>query len=375
MPETGVKIEAVTAAIETLAPLRWAQAWDNVGLLIGNPNAQVRRILLTIDTTRAVVAEAKRVKADLILSYHPVMFKGVKRITAAGPAAHLYDLIRFGIGLYSFHTAMDVAPGGVNDALAQAVGMTQARPLGDFVEEPGGPSYKIVTFVPQDSLDKVADALYASGAGSIGHYSHCGFQTEGTGTFLPLAGAHPTVGQRGRRETVAEIKLETVVTAAAVGGAIAALHRAHPYDTPAFDVFRHYDLENRLGLGRIGPLAHPAKLQEVLARLKKATGARTAGIVGKHNRQLKTAAVCAGSCGDLLSEVVTQGADLYVTGELTHHRALEAQEAGLTCICLSHTVSERFALKHIARQLKSLLPGITLRQSRKDADPLEWSPL
>ena len=176
-------------------------------------------------------------------------------------------------------------------------------------------------------------------------------------------------------ETVAEIKLETVVTAAAVGGAIAALHRAHPYDTPAFDVFRHYDLENRLGLGRIGPLAHPAKLQEVLARLKKATGARTAGIVGKHNRQLKPAGVCAGSCGDLLSEVVTQGADLYVTGELTHHRALEAREAGLTCICLSHTVSERFALKHIALQLKSLLPVITLRQSRKDADPLEWRPL
>lgn len=375
MPETGVKIEAVTAAIETLAPLRWAQPWDNVGLLIGDPNAEVRHILLTIDTTRAVVAEAKKKKADLILSYHPVMFKGVKRITAEGPAAPLYDLIRSGIGLYSFHTAMDVAPGGVNDALAQAVGMTQARPLGDFVEDPGGPSYKIVTFVPRDSLDTVANALYASGAGSIGHYSHCGFQTEGTGTFLPLARAHPTVGQRGRRERVAEIKLETVVTAAKVRAAVTALRQAHPYEMPAFDVFRHCDVEKRLGLGRIGPLAAPAKLPDVLARLKKATGARTAGIVGEHKRQLKTAAVCAGSCGDILSEVLSQGADLYVTGELTHHRALAAKEAGLTCICLSHTVSERFALKNIARQLSSLLPGITLRQSSKDTDPFEWKSL
>ncbi len=372
MPAPRITIKEVASALETIAPLSLAQAWDNVGLLVGDPEARVKKVLMTIDTTAAVVEEAIRLQVDLILSYHPVLFKGTQRVTANGPSALIYKLIQHGIGLYSFHTAMDVAAGGVNDALAAAVGIENPLPIGDFVEDPRGPSYKVVTFVPTDEVNRVADALYTSGAGAIGNYSHCGFQTNGTGTFLPLAGATPTIGKPGQRETVAEIRLETVVKAEKVNAVIDALRQVHPYETPAFDVFRHYDLENRLGLGRIGQLAQPVKLDALLDRLKQTTGAQVAGIVGAHKRILKKAAVCAGSCGDIMQQVIARQAQVYITGELKHHLALHAQAAGLTCVCLSHSVSERFALKGIRTELKKQVRGIAIRLSTKDVDPFEW---
>ena len=156
-----MKLKQVQAALETLAPLTLAQAWDNVGLLLGDAEAEVQSVLLCIDTTSAVVEEAIRLKVDLVVSYHPVMFDGIKRLTTQGPHAHLVRLIQHGIGLYSFHTAMDVARGGVNDALAEAIGMADPRPLGEFVEDPNGPAYKVVTFVPSEHLTSVTQAMYA----------------------------------------------------------------------------------------------------------------------------------------------------------------------------------------------------------------------
>lgn len=368
-----MKIGDIAATLERLLPKALAQSWDNVGLLVGDPQAEARRLLVTIDTTAAVAAEARRLKVDLIVAYHPVIWDGLKRITATGPTSVVYGLIRSGIAVYSVHTSLDAVAGGVNDALAECIGLVETEPIGDFVEDPAGPRYKVVTFVPAGDLNKVAEALYEAGAGAIGNYSHCGFRIAGTGTFLPLDGAHPTVGTRGRLETVQEIRIETAVCADKVAAVIAALRRAHPYETPAFDVFRHYDVEKRVGLGRMGRLARPARVPRLLNRIRKVTGARAAGLIGRQDRVVKRAAVCAGACGKILQRVIDTRCDLYLTGELKHHEALAAQEAGLTCICLSHTVSERFALGKLVKELKSALPGVTIRSSAKDADPFEWT--
>jgi dinuclear metal center YbgI/SA1388 family protein len=370
-----MKLEQVQAAIESLAPLALAQDWDNVGLLLGDAEADVQSVLMCIDTTAAVVDEAIRTKADLIVSYHPVMFDGIKRLTAQGPNAHLYKLIQHGIALYSFHTAMDVVPGGVNDALAEAIGIQDPKPLGDFIEDPEGPDYKVVTFIPLKHVTPVAQAMYEAGAGRIGHYAQCGFQTEGTGTFLPLDQANPFVGQSGKLEQLQEIRLETVVQADRVQAVIAALRSAHPYETPAFDVLRHHDVEQQLGLGRVGHLEQCAGLDVILNRLKAHTQAKTVGIIGPQKKIHTKAAVCAGSCGKILFQALAQACDLYVTGELRHHTALAAQEAGLTCLCLSHSVSERFALKKIMPSLKKCLPRVKIRVSRCDKDPFEWKTL
>jgi dinuclear metal center YbgI/SA1388 family protein len=367
-----MKLEQIRQAVEAIAPLKLAQDWDNVGFLVGDPARDIQRLLITIDTTRAVVAEAKRFKADLILAYHPVIWDGLKKVTADGPTAPVYDLIRAGIGVFSIHTALDTAAGGINDALADILPLAEAKPIGDYVENPAGPQYKITTFIPDAAVNAVAGALYAAGAGAIGRYSHCGFMTEGVGTFLPLEGAKPAIGQKGRLERVSEIRLETVVAADNVAAVIAALRRAHPYETPAFDVFRHCDIENRLGLGRMGRLKKPASVDEIVRNIKKITGAGAIGLIGPAKRTVRTAAVCAGSCSKLIDSVIAAGCDLYLTGELKHHQALAAQEAGLTCICLSHTVSERFALKNLAKTLKNRLKNVTIRLSQKDADPFNW---
>ncbi len=367
-----MKIKDIAERIKKIVPLELAQDWDNVGLLIGDPQKNVKNILLTIDVTSDIAAEAKRLKTDLIVSYHPVIWDGLKKITSEGQSSVVYNLIRRGLAVFSIHTALDSAIGGVNDGLAEIIGIVDGKPIGDYVNRLAGDNYKLVVFVPAESAAEVSNAVFATGAGEIGNYSHCGFGAEGTGTFLPLEGARPAIGKKGEIEAVPEIRFETIVPGEKLDEVIAAMKKAHPYETPAFDIIKLYDSPTKFGLGRIGKLAQPLRIAQIIKRIKKHTGAQAVGIVGNENRLVKTAAVCAGSCGKIINLVIAAKADLYLTGELKHHQALAAKEAGLTCICLSHTVSERFILKKFAKQLQKQLNSVTIRVSKKDADPFNW---
>ena len=206
----------------------------------------------------------------------------------------------------------------------------------------------------------------------MGNYSRCGFSAEGTGTFLPAEGAKPAIGSKGNFEKTPEMRFETIVPGDKLDAVIAAMRKAHPYEMPAFDVFQQCYPQAKLGLGRIGKLARPMRMEALIKKIKAATGAKAVGIVGPEKRLVKKAAVCAGSCGKIIDKVIAAKADLYLTGELKHHQALAAQEAGLTCICLSHTVSERFILKKFAKQLKKQANSIIIKISKKDADPFIW---
>jgi dinuclear metal center YbgI/SA1388 family protein len=367
-----MKVRDIAATIENIVPLKLAQSWDNVGLLIGNPERDVKNILLTIDVTEDVFAEAKKLKIDMIISYHPVIWDGLKKITANGPSRTVYNLIRNDIAVFSMHTALDSAIGGVNDGLAEIIGIEEAKPIGDYVDYHGSENYKLVVFIPVEVVSEVSGAIFAAGAGSIGNYSNCSFHAEGTGTFLPLQGAQPTIGEKGKLEKVPEVRFETIVPEENLDKVVAAMKKAHPYETPAFDIFRLSNSTSRFGLGRIGKLAQPLFVNQIINRIKKHTGAKAFGMVGKEKRLVKTAAVCAGSCGKIINQVIAAKTDLYVTGELKHHHALAAQEAGVTCICLSHTVSERFFLKKLARQLQSRLGQVIIKTSKKDTDPFRW---
>jgi dinuclear metal center YbgI/SA1388 family protein len=367
-----MNVKHIAAVIKKIFPLELAQDWDNVGLLIGDEKHNVNNVLLTIDVTSEVVAEAKKLKTDLIVSYHPVIWDGLKKVTAGGPSSVVYDLIRSEISVFSIHTALDSAVGGVNDGLAEIVGIQDGEPIGDYVGNPAGDNYKLVVFIPVKSMAKVSNAIFAAGAGAIGNYSHCGFIAEGTGTFLPLKGAKPTIGKKGKLEKVPEMRFEAIVTAEKLDEVIAAMKKAHPYETPAYDVFKLYNTETKFGLGRIGELARPLRITQIIKRIKKYTGVQTIGLIGDEKRLVKKAAVCAGSCGKIINSVIAAKADLYLTGELKHHHALAAQEARLTCIFLSHTVSERFILKKVAKQLQKQIEGIKIKISKKDADPFKW---
>ena len=367
-----MKVKDIAPIIEEIAPLGLAQDWDNVGLLVGDPKRPVRNVLLTIDVTKAVIAEARQLKADLIVSYHPVIWDGLKQVRADGPSRAVFELIRSGIAVFSIHTVLDVVVGGVNDGLADMLGIEEAKPLGDYVEYAPQENYKLVVFVPTEALKQVTNAVFKAGAGAIGNYRDCGFHTDGTGTFLPMAGAKPAVGKRGKLEAVPEMRFETIVPAEKLDTVVAAMKNAHPYEVPAFDIFKLFGYGNMFGLGRIGRLGTPEKVDQLVKRVKKQTGAKAIGLVGDSKRLVKTAAVCAGTCGRIVNTVIAAGADLYLTGEMKHHEALAAQEAGLTCLCLSHTVSERFILKKVAKQLKSRMKQVTVKISKEDADPFTW---
>jgi dinuclear metal center YbgI/SA1388 family protein len=360
-------VRDLSHAMETIAPTRFAADWDNVGLLVGDPAAPVTRAMLAIDLTPAVYAEARAAGADAVIAYHPPLFKPVSRVTAGAIA---FDAARDSVAIYSPHTALDAAEGGTNDVLADAVGIDPAQRRG--IDPPAGKDreLKFVTFVPETHADLIADALSAAGAGRIGEYERCSFRTTGEGTFFaPSDRTRPAVGQTERLERVREVRLETVVPIARLDAVLRAHRAAHPYETPAFDLVRLAPAPAHPGFGRIGPLAEPAPFTTVLDRLKKALGLAHVLVAGPTDRTVHTAAVGAGSTGELLSSVLSQKADLFVLGELRHHDALRAANAGLTVVMTLHSNSERATLARLRDRLAERLPSLSLSLSERDRDP------
>lgn len=350
---------------DDLAPLKWAESWDNVGLLAGDPEQTVSHALLTIDYTREVVDEARKLGCDLVIAYHPPIFKPVSRLLAGDV---VYDAIRRGVAIYSPHTALDVAAGGTNDLLADILELEDRRPL--RLSNVADSQCKLVTFAPRDAVERVSQALFDAGAGRIGDYSSCSFQTQGHGTFLGDPDkTHPAVGESGRLERVEEVKIETVVPNAKLADVAAALRKSHPYETPAFDLVRLAAPPEGVGIGRVGRLARPTPRRELIERVRRGLNVEHVLVAGPTEGDVSRAAVCAGSCGDLLNEAISHGAAFYLTGEMRHHDALKAARAGVTVVCVLHSNSERAVLPRWAARLAEALPDMKFSVSRADRDP------
>ena len=352
----------LTAALDRIAPTRHAEPWDNVGLLAGDPAQPVSRVMLTIDYTAAVAAEARDERCDLVIAYHPPIFSAIKRVSGL-----VHDAIRQGVAIYSPHTALDVADGGTNDVLADAVGLgDDRRPL--RAATAAATEHKLVTFVPVEAVDRLSEALFAAGAGRIGNYTACSFRSPGTGTFFGEAGTNPTVGQAGRLETATEVRVETVVPINRVEAVLRALRETHPYEEPAFDLNVLAAPPTARGMGRVGPVPEVAAV-EVVERVKRELELPAVLVAGDVCRTIRTAAVCAGACGELLDDAIAAGVDLYLTGEMRHHDALRAVAAGLTVVCTLHSNSERAVLKRLRDRLEREAPGPAYLLSRTDRDP------
>ncbi len=356
-------------ALDEIAPTRNAEAWDNVGLLAGDPEQDVTRAMLCIDYTAAVAEEAAGAGCDLIVAYHPPIFDAIKRVTAD---SLIFDAIGRGVAIYSPHTALDVAEGGTNDMLADAIGIDTGKndrgPL--RLIEPKARQYKLVTFVPEKDVQRVADALFDAGAGRIGNYTRCSFQSPGTGTFYGEEGTNPRVGQTGKLERASEVKVETVMPIARMQEVLAALRAAHPYEEPAFDLLQLAAAPQKLGQGRIGTLPATPRSQ-VFDRIKRELELDHLLVAGPTDGTITRAACCAGACGDMLNDATHQKAQLYLTGEMRHHDAIKAARAGMTVVCTLHSNSERAVLKRLSRRLSELLPQLTVQQASTDRDPFQ----
>jgi len=359
------RLRELTDALEEIAPTRYAEPWDNVGLLVGDLEQNVSKALLAIDYTPAVAEEGRNERCDCIIAYHPPIFDALKRIVSPSP---IYDAIRRGVAIYSPHTALDVADGGTNDMLADAMGMGSDRqPL--RITDGKAANYKLVVFAPRDAADRVADAMFAAGAGRIGNYTCCSFRSPGTGTFFGQEGTNPAVGQSGQLERAEEVRIETILPIWRVEQVIAALKKSHPYEEPAFDLLQLAAPPEGRGQGRIGNLASPTDRSAIIARIKKELGLSHLLVAGPTTGAIARAACCAGSCGDILDDALTQKAELYLTGEMRHHDALRAAQRGLTVVAALHSNSERAVLKRLANQLAKKLPDVSFSLSRADRDP------
>jgi dinuclear metal center YbgI/SA1388 family protein len=368
------------SAMETIAPTALAQSWDNVGLLAGDATAPLRRVLLAIDLTRAVLEEAVRFRADLLLAYHPPIFKPISSLRASGDGmdARVFDCIRNGIAIYSTHTALDATEGGTNDALASLCGVTRTEPL-EYVDKPGASKCKLVTFVPEKYADRVAGSMFAAGAGRIGDYDCCSFRTGGLGTFFGRESTNPAVGKKGRLESVPEIRLETIVPTKRLAEVIAAIRATHPYEEPAFDIYPLQPPPVR-GIGRIGPLDKPTTLASLARKLRIATHAAISpdsppwqgggwGVIGEPRQRVERVIVVAGAAGSLPFRIPLSTSDAIVTGEIRHHDALTIRRIGCSAVALGHWVSERPVLTPLAARLSPIIPTLDLRLSRADSDP------
>lgn len=360
-----MQVRDLAAAMERIAPTRHAESWDNVGLLVGDPSASIDRVLLTIDLTPSVLAEVRDGKFDAVVAYHPPIFAATKRAIAGNI---LFDAARSGFAIYSPHTALDVAEGGTNDVLADAAGLLSRKPL--RLESATDRDLKLVTFVPESDVERVASALFEAGAGKIGDYTACSFRSIGTGTFLGGDSTHPVVGKPGELERAPEIRLETVVPIAKVDMVVRALRATHPYEEVAFDLVRLASPPSTAGMGRVGPI-EPVAFDVLLTRIKTELSVTHALVAGPTDREVRKVAVGAGSCGDYIDDAIAQGADVFVTGEVTHHKALHAARKGLTLICLLHSNSERATLRALRSRLESELGGITFVVSETDRDPFQ----
>jgi dinuclear metal center YbgI/SA1388 family protein len=363
-----MKLQQVIEALEEIAPTRLAESWDNVGLLVGDASAEVTRAMVCIDYTPHVACESAGEKSDLIIAYHPPIFDALKRVVLGGPGSAVFDAIRRGVAIYSPHTALDVAEGGTNDMLADAIGLSQEDRGPLRLVEPKVNQYKLVTFVPVEHVERVASALFAAGAGRIGDYTQCSFRSPGVGTFFGNEGTNPAVGQSGKLEQAPEVRLETVLPIAKLGEALAALRSSHPYEEPAFDLVQLAAPPEKVGQGRLGTMPATSR-QAIFDRIKQALGIDRLLIAGPTDGEITSAACCAGACGDMLSDALKAKAQLYLTGEMRHHDALRAASAGMTVVCTLHSNSERAVLGRLKERLTKMLPQLAVVQSKMDRDP------
>jgi dinuclear metal center YbgI/SA1388 family protein len=367
MVAKSYKLKHIVHQLNTLLRPELAQEWDNVGLLVGDPDSSVSRVLLCIDLTPAVLREAQTLRTQLILAYHPPLFKPIKTLRADRQEV-LFQTARSNIAVYSIHTALDVLPGGTSDVLADLIDLQDRNPVQMLPNRCD--RSKVVVFVPSGAVEKVADALFSVGAGIIGEYDQCSFRTQGIGTFRGNLNSNPVIGRPGHFEKVEEVRLDVLADNKILPQVIDAIHRSHPYEEPAFDICPRTDASTLgLGIGRVGKLASPVDLPTLVNRIKRRTKLKHLQIADAGNSKISRIAVGPGSCGDMIAGLKGK-IDLFITGEVRHHDALEALRSDISVICLGHGNSERITLKPLARTLAESLPPIQFHLSDRDIDPL-----
>jgi len=361
-------IAAIATYLESVAPLALQESYDNAGLIIGDPQWECSGILCTLDVTEAVIQEALEKNCNCIIAHHPLIFRPLKRLNGSDPAERAVIMaVRNNIAVYAAHTNLDNVVGGVNGKIADKLGLVNRS----VMEPKTSTLKKLFTFVPDRYLERVRSAVFAVGGGHIGNYSECGFTSQGTGSFLPEAGAKPFTGVIGQRREEQEVKLEMIFPAHLEAMLVKALRAAHPYEEPAFDIINLSNAHPGTGSGVNGELKFPMDENSFLTLLQdhfQTDSIRHSPLTGKTIARI---GICGGAGSFLITNALRNKIDAFVTADMKYHEFFEADGRLLICD-IGHFESEQFTSDLLVELLLHKFPTFAVLKSEVKTNPVNY---
>lgn len=361
-------VKEIITIIEEFAPLGYQESYDNAGLLVGNNSNSVNAILLTLDVTPEVIDEALARDANLIVAHHPIIFKGLKRLTGANSTEQtVIKAIRHGIAIYCAHTNLDTVWNGVSAAAAGKLGLVDISILSPSSDQ----LVKLTTFVPHSHAEQVRMALFYAGAGQIGNYDQCSFNLDGKGTFRAGEQTNPYTGKKGEIHQEAEIRVEVIVPKPILSRVIDKLILAHPYEEVAYDIYPLLNKNPRAGLGVVGDLPKSQTEIDFLKKVKRVFGSGCIKYSPLTGKNVERVAICGGSGAELIKDAIAANADIFITGDVKYHNFFDA-EGKLVIADVGHFESEQFTIDIFYELLTKKIPNFAVLKSNVKTNPINY---
>lgn len=362
-----MKISEITEHLETLAPVYFQESYDNAGLIVGEASAECTGIIISLDAIEAIIDEAISKDYNLVVAHHPIIFRGLKKLNGKNYVERtILKAIKNDIAIYAIHTNLDNIKKGVNNKIAEKLGLQDLQML----QPKENILKKLITFAPVDKAEDLRRALFAAGGGQLGKYSECSFNTEGTGTFKPLEGAEPYVGEIGKRHEEKELKIEVIFPAYIEQKIIRAMIEAHPYEEVAYDIISLGNYLSDVGSGMIGELEEPADETEFLMKIKSAFNLKAIKHTRLSGKKIKKVAICGGAGSFLIPVALSNRADVYITSDIKYHEFFDSE--GLLLADIGHYESEQFTIDLLYDILREKYPNFAVRKTEVNTNPVNY---
>lgn len=363
-----MQIKDITTFLESIAPLSYQEDYDNSGLIVGDPEQQVSGALISLDCTEEIIEEAISRGCNLVISHHPIVFRGLKKFNGKTYVERaVIKAIRNDIALYAIHTNFDNVLDGVNARLCQVIGLTNCTILSPKTNL----LKKLVTYCPLANAEDVRNSLFAAGAGNIGNYSECSFNSDGLGTFKAGENTDPFVGEKGIRHREPETRIEVIYPKNLERQIVVALHIAHPYEEVAYDLLAVSNSNQQVGSGMIGTLSNETDEREFLLSVKTKLNAKVIRHTNLRNRKVKRVAVCGGAGGFLLPQAINAGADVFITADYKYHEFFDA-EGKILIADVGHFESEQFTQQLLLELITEKFPNFALHLTAQSTNPINY---
>lgn len=363
-----MKIHEITDYLESLAPLSSQESYDNSGLIVGDANAEVTDVLVSLDCIESTVEEAIRKKCQLIVAHHPIVFKGLNQLNGKNYVERtVMKAIKNDIAIYAIHTNLDNYRFGVNDEIGRRLGLHNVRVL----QPKRNVLSKLVCYIPKTHVAQVSDAMFKAGAGSIGDYDECSFQTQGQGSFRPSSKANPFIGEAEKRAKVDEVKFEVVCSTHLVTKVVRSMIDAHPYEEVAYEVYPMLNANSYEGSGMIGELKEPLETAVFLQQVKNTFQCGVIRHTELTKKTIKKVAYCGGAGSFLLNAAKHSGADMFITGDYKYHEFFDA-EGAIVIADIGHFESEQFTSNRIADILTEKFANFAVHLTEVNTNPINY---